>query len=69
MEVYHPGAAPMQVLQDATPGDFGMQHTPNRTQQAQTRLEAAGAVDGLGTVTPTSCTVVVIWTKATSGGN
>jgi hypothetical protein len=69
MEVYHPGAAPMQVLQDATPGDFGMQGMPNKTQQSQTRLEAPGVVDGLGTVTATSCTVVVIWTKATSGGN
>jgi len=69
MEVYHPGAAPMQVLQDATPGDFGMQRPPNKTQQSQTRLTAPGTVDGLGTVTATSCTVVVIWTKATSGGN
>jgi Carboxypeptidase regulatory-like domain len=69
MEVYHPGAAPLQVLQDATPGDFGMPNaTPNKTQQAQTRLAAPGTVDGIGSVTATSCTVVVIWTKATSGG-
>jgi hypothetical protein len=69
MEVYHPGAAPMQVLQDATPGDFGMPNpAPNKTQQSQTRLSAPGTVDGLGSVTATSCTVVVIWTKATSGG-
>jgi hypothetical protein len=69
MEVYHPGAAPLQVLQDATPGDFGVPNaTPNKTQQAQTRLSAPGTVDGLGSVSATSCTVVVIWTKATSGG-
>lgn len=69
MEVYHPGAAPLQVLQDATPGDFGMPNpTPNKTQQSQTRLTAPGTVDGLGSVTATACTVVVIWTKATSGG-
>jgi len=69
MEVYHPGAAPMQVLQDATPGDFGMEGTGNKQLQAQTRLEAPGTVGGVGTVSATSCTVVVIWTKATSGGN
>jgi hypothetical protein len=69
MEVYRPGAAPMQVLQDATPGDFGMPGAPNKTQQSQTRLTAPGVVDGVGTVAATSCTVVVIWTKATSGGN
>jgi hypothetical protein len=69
MEVYHPGAAPLQILKDATPGDFGMQQPPNKTQQAQTRLETPGTVQGVGSVTTTSCTVVVIWTKATSGGN
>jgi carboxypeptidase family protein len=69
MEVYHPGAAPLQILQDATPGDFGMQQPPNKTQQAQTRLDTPGTVQGVGSVTTTSCTVVVIWTKATSGGN
>lgn len=69
MEVYHPGAAPLAILQDATPGDFGMPNpAPNKTQQSQSRLAAPGTVDGLGTVTTTSCTVVVIWTKATSGG-
>ncbi len=69
MEVYHPGAAPLQILQDATPGDFGMQQPPNKTQQAQTRLETPGTVEGVGSASATSCTVVVIWTKATSGGN
>jgi hypothetical protein len=69
MEVYRPGAAPLQVLQDATPGDFGLSGSaPNRTQQAQTRLTAPGSVDGLGAISATACTVVVIWTKATSGG-
>ena len=70
IEVYRPGAAPLNVLQDATPGDFGMQTEPSnkKTLQAQSRLEAPGTVDGLGSVTATSCTVVVIWTKATSGG-
>lgn len=69
MEVYHPGAAPPAIVQDATPGDFGMPNpTPNKTQQSQSRLATPGTVDGLGTVTTTSCTVVVIWTKATSGG-
>jgi hypothetical protein len=72
MEVYHPGAAPMQVLQDATPGNFGMQTATAAaygTRQSATNLNAAGTVDGLGAVTPTACTVVVIWTRATSGGN
>ncbi|HZS58943.1 MAG TPA: carboxypeptidase regulatory-like domain-containing protein [Gemmatimonadaceae bacterium] len=68
MEVYHPGAAPLQVLQDATPGDFGMPTLPNRTQQAQSRLTPTGTVDGLGAISATACTVVVIWTRATSGG-
>jgi hypothetical protein len=68
MEVYHPGAAPLQVLQDATPSDFGMPTAPNKTLQSQTHLTAPGSVDGLGSVSATSCTVVVIWTRATSGG-
>jgi hypothetical protein len=69
IEVYHPGSAPMQVMQDATPGDFGVEGTPNKQLQAQTRLDAPGTVGGVGTVSATSCTVVVIWTKATSAGN
>jgi len=69
MEVYHPGAAPLQVLQDATPGDFGLGGSaPNKAQQAQSRFTAPGSIDGLGAISPTACTVVVIWTKATSGG-
>jgi hypothetical protein len=70
MEVYRPGSAPLQVLQDATPGDFGLNPgSADRTRQTQTTLQAPGTVDGLGTISTTSCTVVVIWTKATSGGN
>lgn len=70
MEVYHPGAAPLNIVQDATPGNFGMATaTPNKAQQSQTHLEAAGTVDGLGAVSTSACTVVVIWTRATSGGN
>jgi len=43
---------------------------PNKQQQAQQRFDAApGTAEGLGSVSATSCTVVVIWTKATSGGN
>jgi hypothetical protein len=68
MEVYHPGAAPLQILQDATPGDFGVSMQTNE-QQGNARLQAPGTVQGVGAVTSTACTVVVIWTKATSKGN
>jgi carboxypeptidase family protein len=66
MEVYHPGAAPLQVLQDATPGDFGVAQPTNLTSNSA-RLQTAGTVPG-GSVSATACTVVVIWTKATSKG-
>jgi hypothetical protein len=69
MEVYHPGSAPMQVLQDATPGDFGLEETASKQLQGQSHIESPGTVSGLGAASATSCTVVVIWTKATSGGN
>jgi hypothetical protein len=72
MEVYRPGAAPLQVLQDATPGDFGVASATgvaNKTTAAQSQLQAPGTTNGLGAVSTTSCTVVVIWTKATSRGN
>jgi Carboxypeptidase regulatory-like domain len=68
MEVYRPGAAPLEVLQDATPGDFGMD-LPSNTQQAAAHLQTPGTVKGVGSMTATACTVVVIWTRVTSKGN
>jgi hypothetical protein len=68
MEVYRPGAAPLQILQDATPGDFGLE-VPSDPRNGGLKIQTPGTIEGVGSVSATSCTVVVIWTKATSQGN